>query len=130
MSNIQVLSDRQWESIRPYVEVRRQEERGRPRVNARAALDAILHVLLTGTPWNDLPAGIGCSPSTARRTYKRWVEDETWGLVWSIYAASLRDELNGVLTMLDWFESMARRQVMVVKIGTGATIPADEPWWA
>jgi transposase len=67
-------SDAEWERIQPLLP---QPERnpsvgGRPRVQDRKILDAILFVLRTGCRWNALNALGICSSSTAHARFKEW----------------------------------------------------------
>ena len=47
------LTDEQWEYIEPLLPP--PEKEGKPRADARQTINAILYVLKTGIPWNDLP---------------------------------------------------------------------------
>ncbi len=52
---------------------------GHPRVEDRKALTAILFVLKTGIPWEDLPCEMGCgSGITCWRRLRDWQADGTW----------------------------------------------------
>jgi hypothetical protein len=48
---------------------------GRRRTNQRHVLDAILYRLITGCPWNELPASFP-HPSAVYRTYRRWLRSQ------------------------------------------------------
>ena len=51
------LTDEQWAIVEPLIPIKRREDgKGRPRVDARPVLEAILWVLWTGAPWKALPA--------------------------------------------------------------------------
>jgi transposase len=49
------LTDEQWETLRPVLEIPRKSKRGRPRRDAREVFEAILFVLHTGMQWRFLP---------------------------------------------------------------------------
>ena len=50
---------------------------GRPRANDRKTIDAIVYVLRTGIPWNELPPKYG-DEVTAWRRLKRWEKQGVW----------------------------------------------------
>ena len=50
---------------------------GRPRADDRTTINAILYVLKTGCPWNDLPEEYG-DDVTAWRRLKEWEEKGIW----------------------------------------------------
>lgn len=53
-----LLTDRQWERIRPLIPVRPKSPRGgRPPADDRACLEGMLWVLKSGARWRDLPEG-------------------------------------------------------------------------
>ena len=59
------------------------EESGRgrpPKIRNREALEGILHILRTGTPWRDLPKEYGAWHTIYMR-WQRWVERGVW---WNI----------------------------------------------
>jgi len=51
------LTDGQWEYIKQILP--EPASTGRPRADDRRVINAILYVLKTGIPWNDLPKGMG-----------------------------------------------------------------------
>ena len=69
------LTDEQWEYIGPLLPP--PEKEGKPRADDRRTIDAILYVLKTGTPWNDLPEKHG-DDSTANRRLRRWEKQGVW----------------------------------------------------
>ena len=69
------LTDEQWEYIRPLLPLPARE--GKPRADDRRTINAILFVLKTGIPWNDLPKEYG-DDSTANRRLRRWEEQGVW----------------------------------------------------
>lgn len=67
------VSDELWAKIEPLLpQPAASEKGGRPRVEDRAAFDAILFVLRTGCAWNALNATAICSSSTAHSRFQMW----------------------------------------------------------
>ena len=99
MARDALLTDRQWEKIKPLLPGMRS--RGRPWRDNREVLEGILWVLRSGARWKDLPKRYP-SPSTCWRRLKMWEEDGTWLRVWRTFLAEL-DEAG----VLDWQEAFA-----------------------
>jgi len=72
------LKDNEWALVEALfcAEPARSERRGRPRVEARAVVNAVLWVLSTGEGWSKLP-GRYPSPPTCRRRFDEWQADGT-----------------------------------------------------
>ncbi len=51
------LKDEQWAVVEPLLPkpVKREDRKGRPRVDNRAILNGILWTIRTGAPWHDMP---------------------------------------------------------------------------
>lgn len=93
-------SDQLWAFVSPRLPVHKNTHRfggGRPRVNDRAAFDALLFVLRTGCQWNALNATGICSSSSAHRRFQEWVQAGVLKKLW-IDGLSCYDELKGI----DW----------------------------
>jgi putative transposase len=91
------VPDDLWEKIEPILaEHDPSKGTGRPRVDRRAVLDAIIFRLRTGCQWNRLPKEFP-DDSTVHRAFQRWVE---LGVLDRVWAALLEEceELGGV----DW----------------------------
>ena len=75
-----LLSDRLWAVIEPLLPPEPPKPKGgRPRVSDRAALTGILFVLRSGTPWELLPAEMGCgSGMTCWRRLRDWQRAGVW----------------------------------------------------
>jgi transposase len=74
--NVQIwlLPDNIWEQIVPLLPLARRKRRmGRPRMNDRAAMNAILYRLKTGCAWKALPRSLGAS-STIYDRFQEWRE--------------------------------------------------------
>ena len=80
------LPDELWAQMEPLLPARKPHPLGchNPRVNDRAAMNAIVFVLRTGAQWNALNATGICSSSSAHRRFQEWVEagvfEEFWRL--------------------------------------------------
>ena len=75
----QLVPDELWELIEPLLPKHKPSKfGGRPRVDDRTALTAIMFVLKTGIPWEDLPQELGCSGMTAWRRLKEWNDTGVW----------------------------------------------------
>ena len=71
------LADEQWDMVQPLIP--KQTGRGRPRVDDRSTLNAILYVLSTGCRWDDLSkTQYSHCYTTAWRRLKRWEEEGIW----------------------------------------------------
>ena len=67
MASVFEVPDEVWEEVEPLCPRSRPRPTGRPRVADRAAFDAIVFVLVTGTAWRHVPPELGCSGVTAWR---------------------------------------------------------------
>lgn len=66
--------DELWEIIEPILALHDPpKSTGRPRVNQRAALDAIIFRMRSGCQWNRLPNEFP-DDSSVHRTFHRWIE--------------------------------------------------------
>jgi transposase len=77
------LTDRQWERVRPALPPQKPA-RGRPAIDHRLILNAILWVLRTGAPWRDLPERYGPWQTAATRFY-RWVKAGVWDAILAVF---------------------------------------------
>lgn len=76
-------------------EVDPPKKTGRPRIDARRALDGIIFRLRTSCQWNQLPEEFG-NDSSVHRTFQRWVEKGVFTRVWALLIERC-DELGGVM---------------------------------
>ena len=89
--------DELWNEIQPVLdELDPPAKTGRPRTDARAALDGIIFVLRTGCQWNVLPKPFG-DDSSVHRTLQRWIAKGVLDRIWAHMVESC-EELGGV----DW----------------------------
>jgi transposase len=80
------VPDELWEIIEPILAKHDPpKSTGRPRIDLRAALDAIIFRMRTGWQWNQMPKEFP-DDSSVHRTFQRWVElgvlDLRSGLSW------------------------------------------------
>jgi transposase len=69
------MSDELWAFIEPLLPPHAKE--GKPRADDRRTIDAMLYVLKTGIPWNDLPKEYG-DDVTAWRRLRDWNDLGVW----------------------------------------------------
>jgi len=67
---------------------------GRPRIDQRAALDAIIFRLRSGCQWNRLPDRFP-DDSSVHRTFQRWVDRGVFPAIWAVLVEEC-DALGGV----------------------------------
>ena len=97
MPTIWRVPDELWEKIEPILQEHDPPKgTGRPRVDQRAALDAVIFRLRTGCQWNRLPEEFP-DDSSVHRAFQRWVEKGVFDRVWAALAEEC-EELGGV----DW----------------------------
>ena len=89
------VPDELWERVEPILDEHDPPKKtGRPRVDRRDVLDAVVFRLRTGCQWNRLPKEFP-DDSTVHRVFQRWVE---LGVLDRIWAALIEEceELGGV----------------------------------
>ena len=89
------LTDEQWAKLEPlFPSTKSASTRGRPTIDERIVLDAILWKLSTNKPWYDLPVSQGSvqfpSHQTCYRRYRQW---KRTGLLDQIIATIFEDLL-------------------------------------
>lgn len=95
MATIWQVSDELWAVVAAILaELDPPKTTGRPRVDARATLDAILFRLRGGCQWNQLPERFP-DDSSVHRTFQRWVALGVFERLWSASVAACV-ELGGV----------------------------------
>ena len=86
-----LLSDELWHEIEPlFPEYAASPDGGRPPVDHRTVLTAILFVLKTGIAWEDLPQELGCSYKTCTRRLAQWTEQGIWRRMHEHFLAKLQ----------------------------------------
>jgi putative transposase len=97
LATIWHVSDELWAMIAPILrELDPPKATGRPRVEARATLDAIIFRLRSGCQWNQLPERFP-DDSSVHRTFQRWVRLGLFERLWTVLVEHCA-ELGGV----DW----------------------------
>ena len=97
MATIWTVSDELWDDIAPILaEIDPPKKTGRPRVNARRTLDAVIFRMRSGCQWNQLPERFP-DDSSVHRTFQRWVRLGLFERLWATLVAAC-DELGNV----DW----------------------------
>ena len=82
ISGSHLISDALWERIEPLLPPEiSQTSGGRPRMDNRKVMEAILYVLRTGCKWNSLPRSLGAT-STVRRRFLEWRETGMFQRMW------------------------------------------------
>lgn len=90
------VPDELWERIEPILnEHDPPKATGRPRVDQRAVLDAIIFRMRSGCQWNQMPKGEFPDDSSVHRTFQRWVERGILEIVWAELIEEC-EELGGV----------------------------------
>lgn len=94
-----LVTDELWAAVEPLLPLHPpQPKGGRPWVDDRAALTGIVFVLLTGLPWEYLPAEMNCgSGMTCWRRLRDWQEAGVWA---ELHAVML-DRLEAA-NKIDW----------------------------
>ena len=70
------LTDAQWDQIKDLLPGKKGDA-GRTAADNRLFVDAVLYVLKTGIPWEDLPARYGKS-NTVWKRFDRWCAGGVW----------------------------------------------------
>jgi transposase len=103
MERLYYLTDEQFEQINRLLP---PEDRGRgrpPTIKNREALEGILYILRTGTPWRDLPSAYGPWHTIYMR-WQRWIDRGVW---WNILR--LLKRLKGVDLKIVFLDSTVVR---------------------
>jgi transposase len=117
-----MLPDHVWEKIKPLLGEQPKNTRGgRPRMNDRACLAGVIHVLHAGVRWQRLPADLGCgSGMTCWRRLRAWQRDGTWESIVAILKAELPDA-----ETINWSRAIVSPRFGQRKRRLSDTRPAD-----
>jgi len=89
------VSDDLWAQLAPALaEMDPPKHTGRPRIDPRATLNAILFRLRSGCQWNQLPERFP-DGSSVHRTFQRWVRLGLFVRIWAVLVEQCA-ELGGV----------------------------------
>lgn len=89
------VPDALWNVMQPILAVYDPpSKRGRPRIDARRALDGILFRMRTGCQWNHLPKAFG-DDSSIHRTLQRWETRGVFDILWAVLLSEC-EQLGGV----------------------------------
>jgi transposase len=93
------IPDELWEEMKEFLPPRKPHPLGchNPRVDDRAAMNAILFVARTGIQWGALDATGICNHSSAHRRFQEWTRAGVFEQFW-IYGLLCYDRLHGI----DW----------------------------
>ncbi len=124
-----MLTDRQWEKIKPLLpKLRRGKRGGRPWRDSRRVLEGILWIARSGARWQDLPAEYP-SPATCWRRLRDWEEQDVWLTIWRTFLGELNRK-----GLLDWSEAFIDGSFASAKKGapesakpSGARVQSG--WW-
>jgi putative transposase len=91
------VPDELWKRMEPLIlELDPPKETGRPRVNPRNVVDAIIFRIRTGCQWNHIPRVYG-DDSTIHRTFQHWVELGLFPHIWALLVEECEE-----LGLVDW----------------------------
>ncbi len=86
------LTDAEWARLEPLIPPAKPG--GRPRAtDMREAMNAILYILRTGTPWRYLPHGAFPPRSTVYNIFRNFQRDGVWQAIWESLHMDLREDL-------------------------------------
>jgi len=127
------LTDAQWESIRDSIpEPERQgttARGGRPWRDPRDVLNAILWILRTGAPWNDLPHRYPAY-QTCHDRFQKWEREGTLDGLLAALAEDLRQrgKLDLTEAFIDGTHAGARKGVLKLESLDAAKRPRSWQW--
>jgi putative transposase len=86
------LTDAEWTQLEPLIPA--ATPGGRPRkTDMRAAMNAILYLLRTGSPWRYLPRDGFPPRSTVYNIFRKFQRDGVWEAIWAELHMALRERL-------------------------------------
>jgi transposase len=97
LATIWTIWEQLWDVIAPILAaVDPPKKTGRPRVDARRTLDAIIFPIRSGCQWNQLPERFP-DDSSVHRTFQRWVRLGFFERLWATLVAAYAE-----LGTVDW----------------------------
>ena len=124
-----LLTDAQWEKIRPLLPKRPPRPRGgRPPAPDRKVLEGILWILRSGARWQDMPEEFP-APSTCWRRLRDWEEQGIWLGIWRAFLGELneRQQLKWSESFLDGSFAPAKKGAVESAKPSGAR--GRSGWW-
>jgi len=77
-----IITDQIWQQLEPAVAAAKHSSAGAPgEMTGREFLEAVLHLLRTGSPWRDLPPELGYWHAVYMR-FRRWEARGVWRRLW------------------------------------------------
>ena len=98
------FTDAQWQRIEPLLPRRKRKPKGgRPPLDDRRVMTAILYVLRTGCQWKAIPRSLGAG-STVHDRFQQWVEAGVFKKMWQAGLLELgeKKESGLVLAVYGW----------------------------
>jgi transposase len=121
LDTIWVVPDELWAQLASVLaKVDPPKHTGRPRLDSRATLNAILFRLRRGRQWNQLLERFP-NDSSVHRTFQRWVRLGLFARIWAVLVAQC-DELGGV----NWEWQAADGAMGKARLG-GTSLAAPPP---
>src|SRR3954447_16006878 len=91
MPTIWRVPEQLWEKIEPILKAHDPPKNtGRPRIDQRATLDAVIFRMRSGCQWNRLPKEYP-DDSSVHRTFQRWVKLGIFDRVWAMVQEACED---------------------------------------
>lgn len=129
------ISDDLWERIAPLLSPEKNKKKaGRPRMDARRAMNAIFYLLRTGCQWKSLPRTLGAG-STVHSHFQEWQKAGLFLKLWQAGLSEYNDKkgiawewqaLDGCITKAPLgCEATGKNPVDRAKIGTKRSILTD-----
>lgn len=110
-----MIRDEDWARIKPLLP-KKQTKRGRPSLDNRIVIEAILWVLRTGAPWRDLPEEFPPWKSVYTRFW-RWSKQGVWDEIWE----HLKKRCRSRVTYPGFFDSESPSTWLQGFLQSGAT---------
>lgn len=112
------VPDELWDKIEPLIEKEMPRKRtGRPPVDRRRVLNAIIFRLRTACQWNQLPSIFG-DDSTAHRYFQRWVAHGIFQRIWALLVGTCAD-----LKDVQWEWQSADAAMGKARMGGALSVP-------
>ena len=124
-----LLTEAQWQKIAPLLpKPPKQRQGGRPWIENRRVLEAILWILRSGARWQDMPEKFP-HPSTCWRRLRDWEQRGVWLNIWRTFLSELnqRQQLKWSESFLDG--SFAPAKKGAAESGKPSGARGRSGWW-